>query len=121
MTVGIKRVYADPAPDDGARVLVDRLWPRGVSHARAALTEWCKDVAPSPRLRTWWGHDPRRCDEFADRYGQELGTGPAAGAVGHLLDLARRGRLTLIYAAKDPQVNHATVLARYLNERLADH
>jgi uncharacterized protein YeaO (DUF488 family) len=117
--IAIKRVYADPAGSDGTRVLVDRLWPRGMSHARAALAEWCKDVAPSTRLRTWWRHDPRELDEFAGRYRHELDTDPAASAaVAHLLEIARRGPLTLIYAAKDPETNHALVLAEYLREQL---
>lgn len=117
--IAIKRVYVDPAESDGTRVLVDRLWPRGMSHARAALAEWCKDAAPSTRLRTWWRHDPQRLDEFADRYRHELDTDPAASAaVAHLLEIARRGPLTLIYAAKDPETNHALVLAEYLREQL---
>jgi uncharacterized protein YeaO (DUF488 family) len=109
-----KRVYDLPGPDDGYRVLVDRLWPRGVSRARASLDEWLKDVAPSPQLRTWWDHDPARLAEFTDRYRAELDHNPA---IGTLADLRHdHPRVTLLYAARDPQVNHATVLRDYLLE-----
>jgi len=120
MTIRIKRVYDDPAPDDGSRVLVDRLWPRGVSRERAELDDWIKDVAPSPDLRTWWNHDPDRIDEFAVRYRTELGATPVtAAAVARLRSLvaanARTGTTTtLVYAARDPVVNHARILGEYL-------
>ncbi|AMB59214.1 DUF488 domain-containing protein [Microterricola viridarii] len=116
MAVLIKRAYADAAPDDGCRVLVDRLWPRGVSRERAALTLWLKDAAPSPALRTWWGHDPARLGEFAARYRAELASDPAAvAAVERLRALAASNpTLTLVYGARDPQVNHAAVLRDYL-------
>lgn len=110
----IKRVYDPADPGDGCRVLVDRLWPRGVSHERAATDVWLKDVAPSPALRTWWGHDPERLDEFASRYRAELETNPAVDA---LRDALRRHQVvTLLYAARDPRVNHATVLRDFLLE-----
>ena len=73
--IRVRRVYEEPEPDDGTRVLVDRLWPRGLSKAKAALDEWCKDVAPSAELRTWYGHDPARFEEFAGRYRLELDGG----------------------------------------------
>ncbi len=116
MEIQIRRVYDPPAPDDGYRVLVDRLWPRGVAKARAALDEWDKDVAPSPDLRTWWNHDPARLAEFAARYRAELDHDPAAvdALMSRLLD---HPRVTLLYAAHDPQVNHAAVLRDYLVER----
>lgn len=108
----IKRVYDDPSSDDGYRVLVDRLWPRGVSRETAELDVWLKDVAPTPQLRSWWNHDPARLDEFARRYGAELDHNPAAG---ELRDLLRENpRVTLIYATRDPHVNHAAVLRDYL-------
>lgn len=119
MPVEIKRVYEAAGADDGERILVDRLWPRGVSHDRAKLSEWNKDVAPTAELRTWFNHDPARMDEFAERYRSELDSLPEAReAVQHLLDLLRKGKkLTLVYAAKDPKVNQAKVLAEYLTSR----
>ena len=101
MEIVIKRAYEQASDEDGYRVLVDRLWPRGVSKARAALDEWCKDVAPSPELRVWFGHRPERFEEFAARYAKEL---DASGAPAALLERAAasgKGRLTLVYAAKD--------------------
>ncbi len=120
MSIRIKRVYDDPAATDGSRVLVDRLWPRGVSRERAELDEWLKDVAPSPALRTWWNHDPDRIDEFADRYRTELAHDPlAVAAVAYLRSLvatnAQTARpTTLVYGARDPIVNHARILGEYL-------
>lgn len=118
MSVAIKRVYETPDETDGMRILVDRLWPRGIARSRAALSEWDKQIAPTPGLRTWWAHDPSRIDEFAARYRHELDTLPAARqAVWHILDLLRRETpITLVYAAKDPHVNHAAILADYLDD-----
>ncbi|WP_192496655.1 DUF488 domain-containing protein [Pseudoclavibacter sp. CFCC 13796] len=108
----IKRIYEQPAESDGFRVLVDRLWPRGVSKARAHLDLWLKDAAPSPELRTWWNHDPARLDEFAERYRQELESNPA---VDQLRSVEREHpTVTLLYAARDPKVNHALVLRDFL-------
>ncbi len=116
-TFRIKRVYDDPSPDDGYRVLVDRLWPRGVTHERAAADLWLKEAAPTPALRTQWHHDPKRFDEFAERYRAELDTNPA---VDDLLDLAgAHPTVTLLFAAHDPAVNHAAVLRDYLDEAWA--
>lgn len=109
--IRIKRIYDVPSPEDGTRILVDRLWPRGVSKARAELDLWDKDIAPSPELRTWWNHDPSQYDEFANRYREELGHNPA---VSELVALAEKGPVTLLYAARDPAVNHAVVLRDYL-------
>ena len=111
MAVKIKRVYEPVAATDGLRVLVDRLWPRGVKKAAANLAFWMKDVAPSPKLRVWFGHRPERFKEFGGRYRKELDGNPA---VGELRKLARRQRVTLLYAARDPTVNHAVVLAAVL-------
>lgn len=113
----IKRIYEPADPADGYRVLVDRLWPRGLSRDRAELDDWLRGVAPSPSLRTWWGHDPARLDEFADRYRAELDDNPAVD--GLLADLHRQRRVTLLYAARDPRINHATILRDYLLERAA--
>ncbi|MDF1489952.1 DUF488 domain-containing protein [Tessaracoccus caeni] len=112
MHIQIKRIYEEPDADDGFRVLVDRLWPRGVSKEKAALDLWDKDVAPSPDLRTWWNHDPDRFDEFAQRYRAELEASDAPAALLH--QAAGHNRLTLLYAAHDPAVNHALVLQDYL-------
>ena len=114
--VDIKRVYEQAADEDGIRVLVDRLWPRGVSKERAALSGWIKDVAPSSDLRRWWHHDPDRFEEFARRYRTELDDNPA---LEDLLSIVREhDRTTLVYAAKDPAVNHALILRDYIRQAL---
>lgn len=108
MNAIIKRIYEPAAAADGYRVLVDRLWPRGVSKEAAELDAWMKEVAPSTGLRTWWQHDPRRFDDFADRYRHELDGSPALASLRELW--RSRPRLTLLYAARDPNCNHAIVL-----------
>ena len=114
--VDIKRVYEQAADQDGVRILVDRLWPRGVSKERAALSGWLKDVAPSPDLRRWWHHDPERFEDFARRYRTELDENPA---LEDLLSIVREhDRTTLVYAAKDPAVNHALILSDYIRQAL---
>ena len=116
-TIRIKRVYEEADASDGTRVLVDRLWPRGVAKARAAIDLWDKDIAPSPELRRWWNHDPERMTEFASRYRQELDANE--DAVNDLLDVVRHNEtVTLVYGARDPHVNHAEVLRRYLEGRV---
>jgi uncharacterized protein YeaO (DUF488 family) len=107
MTFQIKRVYEPAAEADGTRVLVDRLWPRGLTRSKAQLSLWMKDIAPSPALRTWFGHDPRRFAEFKRRYATELRTN---AALPELKKLGRTGQVTLLYGAHDPAVNHAIVL-----------
>ena len=116
-TVHIKRAYEAPTPEDGLRVLVDRLWPRGLRKADAEIDEWAKDLAPTPALRTWWNHDPERLDEFATRYREELDGNPAIGEFERRI--ADETTVTLVYAAKDERVNHARILADYLGERSA--
>ena len=112
MDVRVKRAYEPVSSGDGYRVLIDRLWPRGVSRRRARLDEWDKDVAPSPELRTEWHHHRERFDEFADRYREELDENPAAAA---LLETGREhDRVTLLFAARDEQVNHVAVLLAWL-------
>ncbi|MDO9398825.1 MAG: DUF488 family protein [Herbiconiux sp.] len=111
----VRRVYEAPAPWDGARILVDRLWPRGVSKERADLTEWVKTIAPSTELREWYGHVPERFDEFARRYRIELEQPERAGDLQHLRELAARGPLTLLTATKQPEISEAAVLAAVLN------
>jgi len=110
-TFGIKRVYEPPTKSDGRRILVDRLWPRGMRKADAELDDWWKELAPSPALRTWFGHDPERFAEFKRRYRAELKANPKLNAAANALGA---GRVTLLYAAKDPQINHAVVLAEAL-------
>lgn len=112
--VRVGRVYDPRTAQDGARVLVDRLWPRGLTKARADLDEWCKQIAPSTELRTWYGHDPERFDEFARRYRSELGEPGRAESLRHLRDLARQQALTLLTATRDADISEATVLAALL-------
>ena len=108
----IKRAYEPAEASDGARVLVDRLWPRGVSKERAALTRWCKEVAPSTTLRKWFGHEPARWSEFRRRYKSELKRNVAS--VSALRQLARQGRMTLVFGARDEIHNEAVVLRDFL-------
>lgn len=112
MKVQTKRVYDEPASTDGYRVLVDRLWPRGVSKGRAKLDEWMKDIAPSPELRTWFGHKPERFNEFTARYNLELDNNPTIEQLEKIIKMHET--VTLLYAAHDPDVNHAQVLRTYL-------
>ncbi len=117
-SIRIKRVYERPAPEDGVRILVDRLWPRGLSKEAAALDHWFKDIAPSPELRTWFDHREDRFDEFKQRYRLELKANPA---LAEFRKLAKPGKATLLYAAHDEKVNHAVVLAEYLQALNAKH
>ena len=114
MDIRIKRAYS-AAADDGTRVLVDRLWPRGVSKEKAHLDLWLKEIAPSTELRKWFHHDPTLWDEFRQRYVHELENNPEA--VSRLSALVHDGRVTLIYGARDEEHNEAVVLKEYL-ERL---
>jgi len=111
----IKRIYDTPEASDGWRVLVDRLWPRGVSKEEAALNEWLKDIAPSPELREWFGHDPEKFAEFRAKYRHELAHSSAVEAI---LQHTKEGAVTLLYAAKDPKINHAVVLQKYIEDQL---
>ena len=106
--VRLKRAYESPSADDGTRVLVDRLWPRGVAKADAAVDLWLKDLAPSTALRKWFGHDPARWSEFRERYAQEVGQHPEL--LHELRELARAGIVTLVYSAHDELHNDAVVL-----------
>ncbi len=110
MKISIKRAYDDAAPNDGYRVLVDRVWPRGRSRASLALAEWTKELAPSTKLRQWFGHDPERWDSFKDRYHEELASPVQRSRMRLLLDASGKGPLTLVYGAKDEQRNQAVVL-----------
>lgn len=115
--IQIKRVYEPASPEDGWRVLVDRLWPRGMTKERAQADLWLKEAAPSTELRLWFGHDPAKWDEFMRRYRAELDAQPEAVAA--LLAAAARGRLTLLYSARDETRNQAVALREYLLSRLS--
>jgi uncharacterized protein YeaO (DUF488 family) len=114
--VRARRVYGEPLPSDGTRVLVDRLWPRGLPKAAAHVDEWAKAVAPSDELRRWYGHDPAKFAEFRRRYSSELDEPERAAALRHLRDLAHEGPVTLLTATKDLDHSQAADLA----QRLAD-
>lgn len=118
--VRVRRAYDPPEVDDGQRVLVDRLWPRGLSKERARLDDWSKAVAPSTELREWYSHDPDKFAEFARRYRAELRDPDRATALAQLRDRAARGALTLLTAAKRSDISEATVLADVLT-RAARH
>jgi uncharacterized protein YeaO (DUF488 family) len=110
--VRLKRVYEPPSPEDGYRVLVDRLWPRGLAKERARVDEWARELAPSDELRRWFGHRPERFDEFRRRYLEELRA--REGELRALRRRARAGTVTLLYAARDREHNDAVVLADLL-------
>lgn len=118
--VQAKRAYEAPSPDDGRRVLVDRIWPRGVPRDKLALDDWLKDVAPSNDLRRWFHHDPARWAEFLVRYRAELARPPASEALASLEALARREPLTLVFAARDERHNNAVALCDFIAERLEE-
>ncbi len=115
--IPIRRVYEPPAPEDGARLLVDRLWPRGVTKAKLQLAGWLKEAAPSDSLRRWFDHDPTRWEEFQRRYKAELEANPNAWQP--ILQAARDGRVALLFAAKDADHNNAIVLKAFLVRKLA--
>ncbi len=114
MKIQIKRVYEPPEPADGYRILVDRLWPRGLTKESAAVNEWLRDVAPSTELRRWFGHEPEKWAEFKRRYLHELHSEEAAAALTHIRELAAKQRVTLLYGAKDEEHNNAVVLLEHL-------
>src|SRR5664279_6531255 len=115
MTVALKRVYAEPSPQDGARVLVDRLWPRGLTKSDAALDAWLKDLAPSNELRQWFHAHPPQWNKFREKYLAELTTGEAHAALQQLHDLARKRRgLTLLFASRNIEQNNALVLKQLI-------
>jgi uncharacterized protein YeaO (DUF488 family) len=110
--VRVKRAYDPAIAEDGYRILIDRIWPRGVTREKAHLDEWARELAPSTGLRTWFGHDPLRFEEFRRRYTQELGS--QEGKLRELRARARARRLTLVYGARDTEHNDAVVLAEIL-------
>ncbi len=114
-----RRVYDPLAPDDGARLLVDRLWPRGVKKEKLQLAGWLKEVAPSDSLRQWFHHDPTKWEEFQSRYSDELEKNRQAWQP--ILQAARNGNVTLLYAAKDAERNNAVALKAFLERKLAEN
>ena len=112
----IKRVYEDAEAEDGVRFLVDRLWPRGIKKDDLKMTAWLKDVAPSPELRRWFGHDPAKWGEFQERYRAELEEHPEAWKP--ILEKARDGDVTLLYSARDTEHNSAQLLKSFLEKRM---
>lgn len=115
MVIALKRAYEAPDTDDGYRVLVGRLWPRGISKATAHIDLWLKEIAPSTVLRQWFGHDPARWADFRERYFRELDGN--AEAVAQLMEHVRRGKVTLVYGARDSEHNQAVALKAYLESR----
>jgi uncharacterized protein YeaO (DUF488 family) len=116
VSIWIRRAYEEPTRNDGYRVLVDRVWPRGVSREELEIDEWIRDLAPSTRLRRWFDHDPARWEEFRRRYFQELRG--KEGTIRGLLERIQRGRVTLVYGARDPDHNNAVALRAFLEKRI---
>ena len=118
MRICIKRVYEAASPDDGERILVDRLWPRGLSKEKAAIDVWEKDVAPSAALRKWFGHDPDKFDDFRNKYRKELEDNPATKRLEDMSHhLGKDKKVTLLFGAKDETHNQAAVLKEYLDSK----
>ncbi|MEV7690641.1 DUF488 domain-containing protein [Streptomyces bungoensis] len=115
--ISCRRVYEETSPEDGKRVLVDRVWPRGMRKEDAHLDEWLRDVAPSTELRRWYGHEPEKYDEFRRRYRAELRDAGHREAAGHLRELAAHDQVTLLTATKDVEHSQAAVLAEWLAGR----
>lgn len=115
--IALKRAYEPASADDGERVLVERLWPRGVAKEAARIDAWPRDLAPSPSLRKWYGHDPARWPEFRERYGAELDAPEQRERLTALAEKCRRTKVTFVYAARDTERNSATVLKEHI-ERL---
>ena len=117
-SVRLQRAYDEPQPDDGHRVLVDRVWPRGRTKAELRLDAWARDLGPSTRLRKWFGHDPARWTEFQHRYREELADPERARSLDDLATIARDGTVTIVYGARDREHNQARVIADELERRL---
>lgn len=113
--IRLKRVYEPADSDDGVRVLIDRLWPRGLRKEDVKLDLWLREIAPTRELRKWFNHEPSRFEEFADRYRSELAEHPEA--VRKLRELVEKGRVTLLYGARDERINHAVVVAQFLDSQ----
>jgi uncharacterized protein YeaO (DUF488 family) len=116
MSIAVKRAYEAPSAKDGRRILVDRVWPRGVSKDELQLDAWYRELAPSTELRKWFGHDPERWSEFQKRYRAELKRADAREALQELATIGKRGKVTLVYGASDEEHNQAVVLRDYLKK-----
>lgn len=112
MNIALKRIYEKPSPSDGVRILVDRLWPRGVSKERAKLDRWLRDIAPSTNLRKWFAHDPKKWNDFNRKYTAELKANMAA--IKELIGIADKQHITLLYGAKDETHNEAVVIKEFI-------
>ncbi|ADE13954.1 protein of unknown function DUF488 [Nitrosococcus halophilus Nc 4] len=117
MKIALKRVYEEPDKNDGYRILVDRLWPRGIKKEAAAIDDWFKNIAPSDQLRQWFGHEPEKWPEFKKRYFQELKGQPET--VNQLTEIVKSRKVTLIFGAKDTAHNNAMALKEYLEKKLS--
>jgi uncharacterized protein YeaO (DUF488 family) len=115
MDIRVKRAYEAPSPEDGVRILVDRLWPRGLSKEKAHVDLWMKELAPSTELRKWFNHEAGKWDEFRQRYGQELRQ--QAAALDHLAELTGAGRVTLLFGSKEERFNDAVALKAFMQAR----
>jgi uncharacterized protein YeaO (DUF488 family) len=113
--IHLKRAYDEAAPEDGLRILVERLWPRGLTKDRARIDLWMKDISPSPELRKWYGHDPAKWTEFQKRYRAELDN--SKETVEELREKCRSGTVTFVYAARDEERNSALILKKFLEDR----
>jgi uncharacterized protein YeaO (DUF488 family) len=118
ITIRIKRVYEEPEEADGRRILVDRLWARGLSKEKAKVDVWVKEIAPSTELRRWYGHDPNKWTEFKSRYAAELEANP--GQVEEILEEVREGIVTFLYSSKEEQLNNAVALKDYIESIIHD-
>jgi len=112
--IKIKRVYDSPEPEDGKRILIDRLWPRGIKKEKLKMDEWLREIAPSDTLRKWFSHDPKKYQEFKKRYAEELED--KSGILERIRSEAKKGKVTILFSAKDPEHNNATVLKGLLGE-----
>ncbi|MBX8631292.1 MAG: DUF488 family protein [Thermoplasmata archaeon] len=115
MTIRVKRVYDEPSAEDGERILVDRLWPRGLSREKASITAWMREIAPSDDLRKWYSHRVELWDEFRKRYWKELDSMPEP--VGRLIDMSEKGNVTLLFSTKELNANNAVALREYIETK----
>jgi uncharacterized protein YeaO (DUF488 family) len=118
MTIAMKRAYEASSPKDGYRVLVDGLWPRGVTKAQLEIDAWLREIAPSASLRKWYGHKPERWQEFRKKYRQELSKPPRKALLDELIDRARKGQVTLVFGARDAERSNAAVIAEMIRPAL---
>jgi uncharacterized protein YeaO (DUF488 family) len=118
MPIAMKRAYEAASAEDGYRVLVDGLWPRGMTKGRLKIDAWMREIAPSAALRKWYGHDPRRWEEFRKKYHSELSKAPRKALLDELVERARKGQLTLVFGARDAERSNAAVLAEMIRRKL---